>query len=322
MAQNKRFKLPGNLAEWRQQRKALNSDNVDIHTLKAPNSASELKHEQFLTFKAIWADQKQTQMEKYLKEIGFSQQVFDDTTLAMKKRVGWTLYLDAIKANKDATADGRPRPWTQYSNFPESFGVYSVVLQDQLVILDLDEDPAHTDSTKVAVTPKPRRDNKFVEKLRLVKPKQSYQDANETPRQMSLFDALVVISANKNDYEGKFEDAKDEQIVNCALVNLLKALWIHEDRNSEWTVERKEFKFLSQGTGAGFIARTDGHLQVGNKSAAILEVKARARPRNDLVDHKIQMQESAQMALWIAQEPQSHWASAGSKGKQTETRFQ
>lgn len=189
----------------------------------------------------------------------------------------------------------------------------------------MDEEGAHTGSTKVAVTPKPRREKKLADRLRLAKPKQSYKDVTETPPQSSFSDTLAEMSANRKDYEAKFEDAKDEQIVNSALVNLLRALWIHEERNSEWTLQRREFKFRSQGAGAGFVARTDGHLQVANRSAAILEVKARARPREDLVDHKIQMQESAQMALWTAQEPHSHWAFDGStnvKGKNTECNFQ
>lgn len=108
MAPKQRFELPGNLAQWRQQRKALNSDDVDIHSLKAPNSASELKHEQFLTLKALWADQKQTQMIRYLTGIGFDEQVFKDKKLAMRNRVAWTLYLQAIAANEEATVEGLP----------------------------------------------------------------------------------------------------------------------------------------------------------------------------------------------------------------------
>ena len=64
---------------------------------------------------------------------------------------------------------------------------------------------------------------------------------------------------------------------------------------------------------ARFVARTDGHLRVygpPRRSAAILEVKARIRLQDREKDMAIEMQESAQMALWIFQEPASHWTAA------------
>lgn len=127
-----------------------------------------------------------------------------------------------------------------------------------------------------------------------------------------MFDVLSDFSAGSYD-ESKIPDAKDEQIVNAALLSLLHALWIDDKKNPDWSIYRKEFKFESRDTGADFVARVDGDLQVKHvdKSAAILEVKARRRPRKDPGDHRIEMQESAQMALWIAQEPDSHWTHVG-----------
>lgn len=114
---------------------------------------------------------------------------------------------------------------------------------------------------------------------------------------------------------------RDEETVNRALLNFLDAHYIHEDRNADWESTRKEFVFQSPKLRSRepskptpkplrFVARTDGHLRIhGNeeRSAAIIEVKARLRPQDKKKDYTIEMQESAQMALWIFQEPESHW---------------
>lgn len=146
---------------------------------------------------------------------------------------------------------------------------------------------------------------------------------------------------------------QDEETVNRALMNFLDAHHLHDERNSDWSSTRKEFVFQSakhttdedqsgnepkarskqSGKKAKakarekdkegrkpvrFVARTDGHLKVYGSpemSAAILEVKARQRPRPPKPgDFTIEMQESAQMALWIFQEPQSHWTAAQATG--------
>lgn len=138
---------------------------------------------------------------------------------------------------------------------------------------------------------------------------------------------------------------QDEETINRALINFLDAHNIHEERNADWDSTRKEFVFQSPKSGTDkpqdkdgskttskflvkmskvtakgkgkdgpkavrFVARTDGHLKVfgpPERSAAIIEVKARLRPDARQNDITIEMQESAQMALWIFQEPQSHW---------------
>ena len=132
---------------------------------------------------------------------------------------------------------------------------------------------------------------------------------------------------------------QDEEIVNRALINFLSAHHIEDERNSDWSSTRKRLVFQSPKQTAGiptpkekpkaksdlpkksknkekdakliqFVARTDGYLKVygpPERSAAILEVKARVRPSIKHNDIAIEMQESAQMALWIFEEPTSHW---------------
>lgn len=92
--------------------------------------------------------------------------------------------------------------------------------------------------------------------------------------------------------------AADEQEVNTALVLLLNTTsMFHEHVRADWTGQRRAFHISTL-----LEARTDGFLRhdVQDTPMAILEVKSYVR------SHKqpyIQMQETAQMASWIAQYP-------------------
>ncbi|KAI9768725.1 MAG: hypothetical protein M1840_004720 [Geoglossum simile] len=90
----------------------------------------------------------------------------------------------------------------------------------------------------------------------------------------------------------------DEQIVNMALLLFLNSTTMnHPNVRSGWSPQRKVFKF-----GDLFEARTDGFLRTSQSGrvGAIIEVKRYLRGFNEL---RVQMQESAQMAAWIAANP-------------------
>ena len=93
--------------------------------------------------------------------------------------------------------------------------------------------------------------------------------------------------------------AEDEQIVNTALLLFLNCLTMFHPQvrlhAMEWTMARKVFQFEA------WQARTDGFLRGSSSGTkAILEVKPFPRQKNIAA---IQMQESAQVAAWIYQEP-------------------
>jgi hypothetical protein len=124
---------------------------------------------------------------------------------------------------------------------------------------------------------------------------------------------------------------QDEAIVNIAFVTFCRPFGdLTRNMTPRWTAHGKAFKFLPTApegkTGKGFQALTDGHLKLthnepAEKSAAILEVKAAPRNRQESAKHNVYIQESAQMALLIAAEPDSHWQaplqsdSNGNEGK-------
>lgn len=301
------WEIPTRRKAWEAMRKRFACENVDIHSLGDPDSASKIQVEQFLTLKVLWPRRSQSQISAFLKGIGFDTYSFSKETESMERRSAWNLYLDALQKNANAGQEKRPRPYTLNSVFPDEMGPFALVLYNQLEIVDLPKDGAHEDLSKVEFTPSraPR------------KRRQGHGVSNAPPEPHTPQDEFSrgAIEISSPAYEGgvKVPDAKDEQIVNLALINFLSAVWINDERNSEWSLKRKEFKFESKGNGAGFLARTDGHLRVTSRlglpdrSGAILEVKARRRPNSTDKDHRIEMQESAQMALWIYQEPHSHW---------------
>ena len=318
------WKLPQNRKQWMDARKTYQCDSFDIHTLTSANSASEIKKEQYLALKVLWPVQPKNGIWDFLSSIGFDKKEFErKSDSMMESSEPWKTYHRVLEENYSAFVSGRPRPWTRNSVFPASMGRFELALMDQLDVVELPSSSEEHDLPKVDMTPRVLRD----------RPKQLvYHPVTPSPKLCGLIvDDLDFRSARqRGSGVPSPPDAQDEAIVNSALVNFLHAVWIDEARESNWTPHRKALKFESRSGGAGFTARTDGHLKVqsfNDRSAAILEVKARARPREDPANHNIAMQESAQMALWIAQEPDNHWTGPDqgkrTKGKQvkSQTKF-
>ncbi|EMT64115.1 hypothetical protein FOC4_g10010601 [Fusarium odoratissimum] len=101
----------------------------------------------------------------------------------------------------------------------------------------------------------------------------------------------------------QYQSIEDEQIVNTALVLFLNALTLHCDyAQGAWTIYRKTFVVKASATKV-YEARVDGLLRVKHRTCAIVEVKPLIRYGSEKTLHKIRMQETAQMAAWIAQDP-------------------
>lgn len=100
----------------------------------------------------------------------------------------------------------------------------------------------------------------------------------------------------------EFEKTQDEQIVNDALLELLKGLVLNlPNAKSHWCSARLPFKVSFDS--AEMEAQTDGYLGkrgqlLKGETFAILEAKARVRTRQPM-DITIHMQESAEMVGWI-----------------------
>jgi hypothetical protein len=302
------WELPCTRKEWVDRREKYQCDTWDVHTLESASSASEVKKEQYLALKVLWRQCSQKKIYDFLSKLGFDSGEFEGkVNYMMKSSEPWKEYVRVVEENYSATLSGKSKPWTRNSVFRAGLGRFEVAYMDQLEVVELPSSSEEYDLPKVDVTPRWHfRDRS--------KPPVYYSETPVTPspnpRGFSFEDLESRSARQRDSGEPHPPNAQDESMVNSALVNLLHAIWIDEPREANWTSQRKALKFESKSGGPGFAARTDGHLKVqsyNDRSAALLEVKARIRPRDTLGTHNVTMQESAQMALWIAQEPDNHW---------------
>ena len=268
---------------------------ASIHDLESLESASKITVEQFLSLRVLWPKLRKVE-ELYRNTpaslFNSSEEELQKSRSEMKSKGGpWNAYLEAIEG----------RGLHETSSFPKELGEYALVLQNQLEASKLQN--SLSDSNRIRLTPYPKRD------LKGKKP--DYTGKGSSPQSQGSYHpsdgSYVPEAVPPMTREEAFGlPIGDEQVVNTAAINFLNALFIHDKRPATWTLQRKQFKFSS--LSVEFEARTDGHFQVHGKerSAAILEVKPRVR----LFERgcRIEMQESAQMVLWIFQEPNSHWA--------------
>jgi hypothetical protein len=305
-------RLPDTASNWKSAVDRY-AETDSIHKLESAHSASEITVEQFLSLRVLWKSRTAKTLNDDIRAGLYGSSKKEIQAKVHKKNedpTPWDEYLKAIKASQHVGTSGTKLQAT--SKMPEKLGVYALVLQAQLQASQMK--PSFSDSNKLTVTPlKPRYE--FRDRLKDGNQGVQGQSKGEEPKAQSQHPRLPSdkssSSGARHDSPTAFEVARelqllDEQIVNTAATNFLNALFIHDNRSADWTLQRKQFKFKS--AFVKFEARCDGHWQVHgyDRSAAILEVKP--RPRYHEKGFRIEMQESAQMALWIYQEPNSHWA--------------
>ena len=115
------------------------------------------------------------------------------------------------------------------------------------------------------------------------------------------FSLLPEISPPSSEYTDDLPPADDEQTVNAALVDFLKALTMHFQIPMEWSFRRRAF-FCNDTKGRGFEARVDGCLRQINSDIPLAIVKVKSCIRENHIE-AIRMQEGAQMAAWISSYP-------------------
>lgn len=306
---------------------------ISIHDYESNKSGSKITVPQFLSLKTIWKgyDANAFNTDKWPLRFGATaKELLEESTKLKRDNPEWREYLKFL----GSTSRQRPN-----SDFSRNLGCFATVLQNQLEVFGLKE--AVRDTEKVIVSPSPgpvagrtrskaldvesipfslqpsarsasvprdhstspEREGRPLEAGKGTVPRAS-SDISETQSHVSVFSAInFEIPKTERDV------TVDEQVVNTAAIAFLQSLFIHNgSRKAYWTAQRKGFCLQSEkGNSASFKALTDGHFKVvgHTRSAAILEVKARKRPQRD--DFRIEMQESAQMALWIYEEPSSYW---------------
>jgi hypothetical protein len=332
MAPRIKISLPSTEDKWHAEAKF--HKVTSIHDLESTKSGSKMTVPQYLSLKTIWHahDVNTFNKDEWPSRFGSTAKLLiEESTKLKRDNKPWREYLKALESRSQL------KP---VSDFSPELGCFAIVLQNQLDVLSLKQ--AELDMEKVTVSPyspvagRTRSKGKSVEPIPLTYqsaqgPKISRDSSTSSERQSRSREATkyeepkassdvsetkshaTVFSAMNFDVAREERDATvDEQVVNTAAIALLQSLFIHNGtRNAYWSAQRKGFCLGGGKEGqASFKAITDGHLKVHGeiRSAALLEVKARKRP-TEKEDFRIEMQESAQMALWIYEETSSFWTS-------------
>ncbi|KAH9890297.1 hypothetical protein F4778DRAFT_753258 [Xylariomycetidae sp. FL2044] len=126
-------------------------------------------------------------------------------------------------------------------------------------------------------------------------------DSISSTSSTGLPEKLTPFSPLGPEASASLKAVSDEQIVNTALILYLNAITLHcDDVRGDWTLHRKAFVVKSLDGEKVYEARVDGYLGLGDRVGAIVEVKPFLRGTKYV---PIRMQETAQMAAWICNDP-------------------
>ncbi|RSL50666.1 hypothetical protein CEP54_011824 [Fusarium duplospermum] len=303
--------LPPDVDSWRTTARDYGVDTDSVHSYRLP-SASNASMQQFLLLRAYWPHRLDTKN-------------FDPAYKAGQ----WIRQEFIEKATKELN-DDRNTSWKTYlESFGRNFrsldcqGTYALARYYQH-LCTLNKDRANKSSQpKVHFTPRQTRSMARAAAAAAEGSPSARQKEPRTPPQNDLANAMddLLLEPNKDDpfstplsfMASPSDDAddeevckaiEDEQIVNTALVSFLNALTLHSSAQGEWSLYRMPFVVRSADGSKVFEARVDGILRDSSSgTGAIIEVKPMARYNEVAVENKIRMQETAQMAAWIAAEP-------------------
>jgi hypothetical protein len=318
---------PSNESEWEAQAKA--RDIGSLHGFAGElSSASKLDVDQFLALKTVWQMEPNINAlskNPWAARLGTTPEKILAVRHEMKQERAWKEYLESI---------GKLIP--PNGPFEDKLGRFAMVLQNQRIATKLTD--AKTDEQKVGGSPMVTRSGLQLGQVQAIpilrwgpgvaggspqpkhpsppRPESNPRSNSDSHSSRAVTEASVSIMSWYDEKMSKAERATmaDEQVINTAAISFLQGLFVGDaGRNAYWSPQRKGFQFGK----SSFKAYTDGHLQIIGeaRSAAILEVKARKRPIQNANDFKIEWQESAQMALWIRDEPSSYWTTEDDRHK-------
>ncbi|PYI12398.1 hypothetical protein BO78DRAFT_412610 [Aspergillus sclerotiicarbonarius CBS 121057] len=281
-----RTKIPHSETKWREMITAEGLADSSIHTEQLA-SASKFEFRHFLLLRVLWKsipgrvfDPKQFDLADWIapaKEI-FGGQIKEGNFFLAKlfqleaasiqsKEADIDIYLSPVSSRtrqklqqKDQPQEGNPGPHATPTKSNWVGGVVSPHVDEEVL-----DDIKHLNLD----------DSSWLD--------QTSPFTNDSPGPEELLSEM-------------YPRSKDEQIVNTALVNFLKALTAHFDLSSDWTIHRKAFKAKFHNT--EYEARLDGYLggKASGEVRALIEVKSALRRMKSV---PIRIQESAQMVAWI-----------------------
>ncbi|KAK2783416.1 hypothetical protein FQN51_004340 [Onygenales sp. PD_10] len=302
--------LPSTSQQWHQLAQQHRVESISIQELETLNSASKIEEAQFLALRVLWKRDMASDVDLD-RDYGIRYRAEDLKNLRWNKH--WVPYVQEVAKGLKGNAD---------------LGTFDTLYDFQQEIDNLQPGPQETKKVFFnVITRRQRRameSNTFPPSTPTRGPKVYTSEAevlddmmaevdigdetpSKTPQSVGAKSVIETVSPVTTE-EAKFLPlVKDEQIVNTALILLLRGLCLRMPGLAEarWSIERKAFHFRkhkSPKKESLYEARTDGHFSLITKntsrSLSILEVKAQIRQ-----EARPWMQESAPMAAWIYDEP-------------------
>ena len=305
------FPWPQNDSGWRQEvrRRKLRMTDFSIHNLTATQSASKMDDVQYLALRILW------KREMHMGRASIEKILGDFYTKARSNLSDYERFIHYCEAVSKQGAYGA-------EGMDPSLGEFGQVLMDQLEVhARAWKDGPSENKVLFRSSPSPAvtRSRTYAERNRQRPPTPQqvlYQQQIElygSPgsgtgrRRQSPGSSTSSSSSETNDVplsppsaeelRLRYPKTNDEEIVNVALLNFLKAFNVFAYSPARWTNARAAF-FVDMQNDKSYEARTDGCLRGFRTrlTRAIVEVKAEMRYNNL---QAVSRQEGAQMAAWV-----------------------
>ncbi|KAI1084508.1 hypothetical protein F5B20DRAFT_208879 [Whalleya microplaca] len=278
--------LPTSLPALSERLKKWDLSTTTVNPKSIKNSASKLREEEYLVLRAVCTQYKASDLQdafasnspprwlnrKYLDSIG------DDLGVEFYGS-SWMDYLQEVSPVYEGVVYRLPN----LNNF--GLIIYQQracqnAVQEREIIINEAQDQEDASEAKAR--------NAFVEEF-------------------SGMDINFWVHSNKEDSNkktAKILPTKDEQIVNSALILFLQAVTaFNANVKGHWSIERKAFHARTKDGEKIYRADTDGILELySGHISALVEVKRSDRVGVS-VAKEIKMQEVAEIAAWISEDP-------------------
>ncbi|KAL2817284.1 hypothetical protein BDW59DRAFT_175528 [Aspergillus cavernicola] len=274
--------LPESIDEWTVAVAHENLTSVSIHDMSLV-SASKFGLSEFLPLRVIWRAVESTKFKGGDYEL---DHWMDDAKKYLKTYPSWSVYQQSFRLNK--------QPGEGNFYLAKLFQMDAAAVQSKEITNNVVFSPIKTRSMMKAA-----HDH-------YATPTKSRNLAGDPASDSSIFQDIPSTRGSRGPEElwkQLYPKAEDEQIVNTALVNFLRAITTPiPSIKSDWTIHRKSFKATFND--AEYEARTDGYLRGKDSSEArvLIEVKAPLRVHKM---SEIRMQESAQTVAWLKASPET-----------------
>lgn len=305
--------LPQDEAQWASFARDHQVDPAATLHGSVQKSGSKISNSQFALLRVLWnpGNEKRSplELERLCNDGLIQKRHLDAADKFLRDLAGWNAYRSSLR---DESSRNHV---TSAGNVAVDLGIFSLVryyqhLSTETAEYPEEENPPMMDKIAVSsrrsdgdsegrpVTPTPTDMDQLGDKFDHVALR---TPSSGPPSTMSSEYPLVAGS------QKMLRAVEDEQIVNTSLILFLNALTIHHPGvEGHWSLYRQPFTVLDAKKQKVYAAQVDGvfRLRKGAEDArVIVEVKPFARLKSLPVYIKIQMQESAQMAAWIATQP-------------------